>query len=73
VKHLDWISAALLLAGVIGLRYKVAEAWLLCAASCVAAIVLFWQSRYQGRRIYGKLVQSSVMLVINLSNWWAWL
>ena len=71
-KNLDWLSAGLLLAGVVFLRYKMAVGWLLCALSCVAAIGLFLSSTYQNRPLWGKVVQSSVMLVLNVSNYLAW-
>ncbi|KKK54020.1 hypothetical protein LCGC14_3088930 [marine sediment metagenome] len=72
MKHLDWLSAGLLLAGVILLRYHIATGWLLCALSCVAAIWLFLAATYQDRPLYGKVAQSVVMLVLNLSNYMAW-
>ncbi len=72
MKNLDWISAGLLLAGVILLRYHIAEGWILCALSSVAAIWLFLASTYQDRPLYGKVAQATVMMVLNLSNYAAW-
>ena len=71
-KNLDWVSAGLLLAGVWLLRYHNPLGWLLCAASCVAAIWLFMAATYQDRPLWGKVAQSVVMLVLNLSNYFAW-
>ena len=72
VRNLDWISAGLLLAGVVFLRYKNAVGWLLCALSCIAAIFLFLGATYQNRPLWGKVMQSAVMLAMNLSNYFAW-
>jgi len=72
MKHLDWISAGLLLVGVLFLRYHMAVGWLFCAASCAVAIRLFFTSTYEGRPIWGKIVQSSVMLVLNVLNYISW-
>jgi len=71
-KNLDWVSAGLLLGGVVFLRYKMAVGWLCCALSCVAAIFLFLGATYQGRPLWGKVAQSSVMLLMNVSNYFAW-
>jgi len=71
-KNLDWVSAGLLLAGVILLRYKMALGWLLCALSCIAAIGLFLSATYQDRPLWGKVVQSATMLILNVSNYFAW-
>lgn len=72
MRNLDWLSALLLLAGVIFLRGKHAVGWLLCAASCVAAIFLFLSATYQNRPLWGKVAQSVAMLAVNLSNYFAW-
>jgi len=72
MRNLDWVSAGLLLAGVILLRYKMAVGWLLCALSCIAAIGLFLSATYQDRPLWGKVAQSSVMLLLNISNYFAW-
>ena len=72
IKHLDWVSAGLLLGGVVFLRYKLAVGWLLCALSCIAAIFLFLGATYRGRPLWGKVAQSCVMLAMNLSNYFAW-
>ena len=72
MRNLDWLSAFLLLGGVILLRWKNAYGWLCCAASCIAAIFLFLGATYQGRPLWGKVAQSGVMLAMNLSNYFAW-
>ncbi len=72
IKNLDWTSAGLLLVGVLLLRYKLAVGWLLCALSCIAAIFLFLSATYQDRPLWGKVAQSTAMLVLNVSNYFAW-